>query len=59
MNSQKIKQKLVDLLGPKNPTTGKFILNPVFNLLRKMSWENSKKTASLSWWKRRRSNLGN
>ena len=43
LNSQKIKQELGDLLGPKNPTKGKFILNPAFNYSRKMSWDNSKK----------------
>ena len=35
MNSQKIKQELGDLLGPKNPTKGKFILNPAFNYSKK------------------------
>ena len=39
----KIKQELGDLLGPKNPKNGKFILNPAFNYSRKMSWDNSKK----------------
>ena len=34
MNSQKIKQELGDLVGPKNPTKGKFILNPAFNYSR-------------------------
>ena len=37
LNSQKIKQELGDLLGPKNPTREKF------NYSRKMSWDNSKK----------------
>ena len=35
MNSRKIKKKLGDLLGPKNPTKGKSILNPAFNYSRK------------------------
>ena len=35
LNSQKIKQELGDLLGPKYPTRGKFILNPAFNNSRK------------------------
>ena len=30
MNSEQIKQELGDLLVPKNPTRGKFILNPAF-----------------------------
>ena len=34
--SKKIKQQLGDLLGPKNPTRGKFISNPVFIYSRKM-----------------------
>ena len=41
LNSQKIKQELGDLLGPRNPTSGKFILNPAFNYSRKISWDNS------------------
>ena len=43
LNSQKIKQEMGDLLGLKNPTKGKFILNPAFIYSRKMSWDNSKK----------------
>ena len=32
-----------DLLGPKNPTKGKFILNSAFIYSRKLIWGNSKK----------------
>ena len=43
LNYQKIEKELGDLLGPKNPTKGKYNLNPAFNYSRKMSWDISKK----------------
>ena len=51
LNSQKIKQELGDLLGPKKSTRGKFILNPAFNYLRKMSWDNLKKDSKFFLFK--------
>ena len=41
----KIKQALGDLLRPKNPTRGIFILNPAFNYSRQISLDNSKKVS--------------